>query len=169
VSRVDTEVDRRLERNAVPNAEQLRGKAAVAQAKLAYKLFGERFSGPRWEALHAKGAHRQRPLWASTSTKNPAYPDLLYVDSLIGPHTVNTMPDATVDAFKDHGTVARTIDQDVDKASAELDALREAGIEMADVSRQLEDEGVASFAKSYDELLQALEDKANEQRAGSGS
>ena len=169
VSRVDTEVDRRLERSGVPNLDDIRGKAAVAQAKLAYQLFGERFSGPRWDALHAKGAHRQRPLWASTSTKNPAYPDLLYVDNLIGPHTVNTMPDATVEAFKDHGKVARTVDKDVDEARAAMAALHEAGIDMSDVSRQLEEEGVAAFSKSYDELLQALEDKANEQRAGSGS
>ena len=110
VSRVDTEVDRRLEALNNDKALALRGKAAVAQAKLAYQLFLERFSGPRWEALAAKGAHVQRPLWASTSTKNPAYPDLLYVDSLIGPDTVNTMPDATVAAFLDHGTVARTVD-----------------------------------------------------------
>jgi len=163
VSRVDTEVDRRIEAKGGDNLLALRGKAAVAQAKLAYQLFLERFSGPRWEALQAKGAHRQRPLWASTSTKNPAYPDLLYVDNLIGPETVNTMPDATVAAFLDHGTVARTIDQAADKARADLDALKAAGIDMADVSAQLEDEGVAAFSKSYDELLQALEDKANDQ------
>jgi transaldolase len=169
VSRVDTEVDRRLEKMGGPNVASLRGKAAVAQAKLAYQLFEERFAGARWDALHAKGAHRQRPLWASTSTKNPAYPDLLYVDNLIGPHTVNTMPDATVDAFKDHGVVSRTVDQDVAQARAALDALRDAGIDMSDVSRQLEDEGVASFAKSFDELLQALEDKANDHQVGAGS
>jgi transaldolase len=161
VSRVDTEVDRRLEHSGTDKLAELRGKAAVAQAKLAYKLFQERFAGPRWEALAAKGAHVQRPLWASTSTKNPAYPDLLYVDNLIGPNTVNTMPDATLAAFADHGKVARTIDVGVEVAEAELAALREAGIDMADISRQLEDEGVASFSKSYDELLQALEDKAN--------
>lgn len=169
VSRVDTEVDRRLERLSADLAARLRGKAAVAQAKLAYELFLERFRGPRWEALATKGAHVQRPLWASTSTKNPAYSDLLYVDSLIGPDTVNTMPDATIAAFLDHGTVARTVDQGVDEARSHLDALGEAGIDMADVSRQLEEEGVAAFAKSYEELLQALEDKANEQRAGSAS
>jgi transaldolase len=165
VSRVDTEVDRRIEAKGDQKLFPLRGKAAVAQAKLAYQLFLERFSGPRWEALEANGAHRQRPLWASTSTKNPAYPDLLYVDNLIGPDTVNTMPDATVAAFLDHGTVARTIDQAVDEAGADLDALEAAGIHMADVSAQLEDEGVAAFSKSYDELLQALEDKANERGA----
>jgi transaldolase len=169
VSRVDTEVDRRLEAKGDETVLSLRGKAAVAQAKLAYQLFLERFSGPRWDSLSAKGAHRQRPLWASTSTKNPAYPDLLYVDSLIGPDTVNTMPDATVAAFVDHGTVARTVDQGADEARAELDALQEAGVDMADVSARLEEEGVASFSKSYDELLQALEDKANDRLANGGT
>ena len=169
VSRVDTEVDRRLEALNNDKALALRGKAAVAQAKLAYQLFLERFSGPRWEPLKAKGAHVQRPLWASTSTKNPAYPDLLYVDSLIGPDTVNTMPDATVAAFSDHGTVARTVDQGADAARAEIEALGQVGIDMADVSHKLEEEGVAGFSKSFDELLQALEDKANEQKAGNHS
>ena len=171
VSRVDTEVDRRLERT-VEDAQKvahLRGKAAVAQAKLAYQLAEQRFSGPRWDALVAKGAHRQRPLWASTSTKNPIYPDLLYVDDLIGPGTVNTMPDVTVAAFEDHGKVARAVDQGVDQARADLDALNEVGIDMQDVSRQLEEEGVAAFAKSFEELLQALEDKANDLQAKSGS
>jgi transaldolase len=133
----------------------------VAQAKLAYQLFTDRFTGPRWEALAAKGAHVQRPLWASTSTKNPAYPDLLYVDSLIGPDTVDTMPDATVDAFVDHGKVTRTVDVGVDEAKADLDRLAALGIDMADVSKRLEEEGIASFAKSFDELLQSLQDKAN--------
>jgi transaldolase len=165
VSRVDTEVDRRLEAVGDQGAP-LAGKAAVAQARLAYQLFEQRFSGPRWEALIAKGAHPQRPLWASTSTKNPAYPDLLYVDSLIGPHTVNTMPDATVAAFLDHGTVARTVDIDYAGAAADLDRLAQVGIDMADVSRVLEEEGVASFTKSYDELLQALHDKANATHPG---
>jgi transaldolase len=159
ISRVDTEVDRRLE-GLGGDAATLVGKAAVAQARLAYKLFSEQFSGPRWEALAAQGAHPQRPLWASTSTKNPAYPDLLYVDSLIGPMTVNTMPDATVDAFADHGTVVRTIDTDVDAAEAHLDALATAGVDMADVARVLEDEGVASFSKSFDQLIGSLGDKA---------
>jgi transaldolase len=165
VSRVDTEVDRRLDALGNDKALSLRGKAAVAQAKMAYQLFLERFSGPRWDALKAKGAHPQRPLWASTSTKNPAYPDLLYVDTLIGPDTVNTMPDATVAAFSDHGTVARTVDQGADGARAELADLASVGIDMADVSHKLEEEGVAAFSKSFDELLQALEDKANEQKA----
>ena len=118
VSRVDTEVDRRLDAIGTDAALALEGKAAVANAQLAYELFLERFSGPRWEALAAAGARVQRPLWASTSTKNPAYPDTLYVDALIGPDTVNTMPDATLDAFDDHGTVARTIDADLAGAQA---------------------------------------------------
>jgi transaldolase len=173
VSRVDTEVDRRLEAVAAgahgaraQEAASLRGKAAVAQAKLAYQLFVERFSGERWERLRARGAHRQRPLWASTSTKNPAYPDLLYVDSLIGPHTVDTMPDATLAAFLDHGTVARTVDEGVDEARRTLERLGEVGIDMDDVAQVLENEGVASFAKSYDELSSTLSAKAGAQ-AGS--
>jgi transaldolase len=167
VSRVDTEVDRRLQQLGGKGAG-LEGKAALAQAKLAYQLFQERFSGSRWEALKAAGAHPQRPLWASTSTKNPAYPDLLYVDNLIGPDTVDTMPDATVAAYMDHGIVARTIDEGVDEARTVLQRLAEIGIDMEDVSQTLEDEGVASFAKSFDELMQALTDKAASlQREGS--
>jgi transaldolase len=162
VSRVDTEVDRRLDAIGTPEALGLRGKAAVAQAKLAYQIFVDRFKGARWDPLTAAGAHRQRPLWASTSTKNPAYPDLLYVDTLIGPDTVNTMPDATIDAFLDHGGVHRAIDQGVEEAASVLEALDRLGVDMADVARTLEDEGVASFVKSYDELLQSLADKANQ-------
>jgi transaldolase len=160
VSRVDTEVDRRLEQLGAA-AAGVQGQAAVAQARLAYALFAEKFSGPRWEALVAKGAHPQRPLWASTSTKNPAYPDLLYVDSLVGPDTVDTMPDATVAAFLDHGEVARTVDVGVDGARDHLQRLAELGVHMADVARVLEEEGVASFAKSFDELIASLSDKAN--------
>jgi transaldolase len=165
ISRVDTEVDRRIEAAAAGDAGStllaLRGQAAVAQAKLAYRLFVTRFSGSRWEALAAKGARVQRPLWASTSTKNPAYPDLAYVDTLIGPHTVNTMPDGTVADFLDHGTVARTVDVDVEAADRVINQLAAAGIDMEDVARVLETEGVASFAKSFDELVQSLTDKAN--------
>jgi transaldolase len=165
VSRVDTEIDHRLETLAGgPGGNEailaLRGRAAVAQAQEAYVHFERAFSGPRWETLAAKGAQVQRPLWASTSTKNPAYGDLLYVDSLIGPHTVNTMPDGTVDAFLDHGTVARTVDADQPGAAATLQRLSAAGIDLADVAAVLEDEGVHSFAKSFDELLQSLSDKA---------
>jgi transaldolase len=161
VSRVDTEVDRRLETIGTAEALALRGKAAVAQAKVAYQLFRKRFSGDRWDALAARGARVQRPLWASTSTKNPAYPDLLYVDTLIGPDTVNTMPDATVQAFIDHGVVRRTIDEGVDDAQETLERLASLGIDMEDVATKLEDEGVAAFVKSFDELIQALQDKAN--------
>jgi transaldolase len=160
VSRVDTEVDRRLGKAGADPA--LAGRAAVAQAKLAYELFQRHFSGPRWDALAAEGAHPQRPLWASTSTKNPAYPDLLYVDSLIGPDTVNTMPDATMEAFQDHGQVARTVDTDVDGARRLLEEeLPEVGVELADVSKTLEEEGVSTFVKSWDEVIQSLSDKAN--------
>ncbi|HTZ08322.1 MAG TPA: transaldolase [Acidimicrobiales bacterium] len=168
VSRVDTEVDRRLETLASQaggdrsnDILSVRGTAAVAQAREAYALFTERFQGPRWEALVAKGAKVQRPLWASTSTKNPAYPDLAYVDTLIGPDTVNTMPDETLAAFLDHGTPARTVDRDPEEAKAALAAVADRGVDMADVARTLEDEGVASFAKSFDELIQGLTDKAN--------
>jgi transaldolase len=161
VSRVDTEVDRRLEAVGADEALSLRGQAAVAQAKLAYRLFQKQFSGPRWEALAARGAKVQRPLWASTSTKNPAYDDLLYVETLMGPHTVNTMPDATIEAFNDHGTVACTVDQGVDGAASVLKRIEGHGVSMEDVARTLEEEGVAAFVKSYDELVQALSDKAN--------
>jgi transaldolase len=172
ISRVDTEVDRRIEAAAEGAADAhgllaLRGRAAVAQAKLAYALFTDRFTGPRWEALAAKGARVQRPLWASTSTKNPSYPDLAYVDTLIGPDTVNTMPDGTVADFLDHGSVARTVDVGVDGARQLIDQLGAAGIDMEDVSRVLESEGVASFAKSFDELMQSLSDKANVLGGGS--
>src|SRR3954452_5396196 len=123
VSRVDTEADRRLEAIGSDAALALRGRAAVAQAKLAYQLFVEKFGGSRWEALAAAGAQKQRPLWASTSTKNPAYSDLLYVDSLIGPDTVNTLPDATIAAFEDHGTIERTVDRDVDRPRQDFEQL----------------------------------------------
>jgi transaldolase len=161
ISRVDTEVDRRIEAVAGGgDLLDLRGRAAVAQARQAYRLFGQRFSGPRWEALAAKGAQVQRPLWASTSTKNPAYPDLAYVDTLIGPDTVNTMPDGTVKDFLDHGSVARTVDLDLAGADQVVAALASAGIDMESVAQTLEAEGVASFAKSFDELMQTLSDKA---------
>lgn len=160
ISRVDTEIDHRLEAIGSDEALALRGRGAVANAKKAYQLFVERFSGPRWEALEARGARVQRPLWASTSTKNPTYPDTLYVDSLIGPNTVNTMPDATLDDFADHGTVDRTIDTELDDADAVLAGLAEVGVDLADVTRVLEEEGVASFSKSFDELIASLGAKA---------
>ncbi len=164
VSRVDTEVDRRLDAIGTPEALALRGKAAVAQAKLAYRDFRRTFSGSRWEQLAARGATLQRPLWASTSTKNPAYPETLYVDTLIGPDTVNTMPEATLEAFERVGTLARTVDVGVDEAEATWRQLADVGVDLADVGRTLEEEGVASFAKSFDELLGVLEGKAAELR-----
>jgi transaldolase len=165
ISRVDTEIDQRLDTIGSPEALALRGKGAVAQGKLAYQLFQKAFSGPRWEALAARGAVVQRPLWASTSTKNPAYVDTLYVDELIGPDTVNTMPDATIEAFADHGNLARRVDVDVDESEAVWQGLTDAGVDLDDVAAKLEREGVSSFQKSFDELLGALETKAAELRA----
>ena len=168
VSRVDVEVDRRLDAIGSVEALGLRGKTAVAQAQTAYRLFRQRFSGERWEALAARGARVQRPLWASTSTKNPVYPDTLYVDTLIGPDTVNTMPEATLEAFDDHGTLARTVDADYAAADEVLANVERVGIDLDAVSALLEDQGVASFAKSFDELLSALTVKADESRRSTG-
>jgi len=159
ISRVDTEIDRRLDAVGTPEALELRGTAAVTQGQLAYAIFEERFSGPRWSALQARGAQAQRPLWASTSTKNPAFPDTLYVDALIGPNSVNTIPDATLEAFDDHGTVVRTIDADLPAANARWARLS-AIVDLDDVGRVLEAEGVGSFEKSFDELLAVLDAKA---------
>jgi transaldolase len=161
VSRVDVEVDRRLRAIGSDEATALLGTAAVNQAKLAYELFRQRSTDQAWVSLAERGAKRQRPLWASTSTKDPSYPDLLYVDNLVGPDTVNTMPDATIAAFLDHGTVARTVDDDLEHARAGWAALAQVGIDTDDVAHTLEEEGVASFSKSFDELVQALQDKAN--------
>jgi len=160
ISRVDAEVDKRLDAIGTPTALALRGRAAVAQAKLAYDRFRTTFSGMRWETLVQQGAAVQRPLWASTSTKNPSYPDTLYVDELIGHDSVNTLPDTTLEAFADHGTLRTTIDQNVHESRQVWAALSDVGVDMDDVARQLEDEGVLSFQKSFDELLLALSDKA---------
>ncbi|MBK5222339.1 MAG: transaldolase [Acidimicrobiia bacterium] len=165
ISRVDSEVDRRLDEIGTDDARALMGRAAIAQARVAYQLFQERFSGPRWEALAERGARVQRPLWASTSTKNPTYPDTLYVDSLIGPNTVNTLPDATLAAFEDHGTVARTIDLDVEGAHGVLERLGQVGVDMDDVAAVLEREGVASFAASFDDLIATLNTSAEALRS----
>ncbi|MDH5291205.1 MAG: transaldolase, partial [Acidimicrobiia bacterium] len=165
VSRVDVEIDRRLDAIGTPEALALRGRAAVAQAQLAYGQFRQVFTGPRWEALEARGARLQRPLWASTSTKNPAYPDTLYVDTLIGPDTVNTLPDTTLGAFEDHGTVARTVDADPGAAGTVFDGLDSLGINIEDVAQQLETEGVNAFAKSFDEALTALADRSESLRS----
>ena len=166
VSRVDTEVDKRLDAMiGTSSTEQaremlaLKGKAAVANAKLAYQLFRKHFSGARWERLRAAGAHVQRPLWASTGTKNPAYRDVVYVEELIGPDTVNTMPPATIDAFRDHGNVARTVDQDVDEARRVIESLERLGISMKDVTDKLLRDGIGSFQKSFDTLVGGLSRK----------
>ncbi|KAK4413496.1 Transaldolase [Sesamum alatum] len=161
VSRVDTLVDKMLEKIGTPEALDLRGKAANAQAALAYQLYQKKFSGPRWEALLKKGAKKQRLLWASTSVKNPAYPDTLYVAPLIGPDTVSTMPDQALQAFVDHGKVARTIDSNVSEAEGIYSALEKLGIDWSYVGSQLELEGVDSFKKSFDSLLDSLQEKAN--------
>ncbi len=166
VSRVDTEVDKRLETkaDALQGADRdrvlaLRGGAAVANAQLAYALFQEQFSSPRWAALAGRGARVQRPLWASTSTKNPAYRDVMYVEQLIGPDTVNTMPPATIEAFADHGEVKRTVDADVAGARTTFEELSAAGVDMTDVTDTLLSQGLASFQKSFDSLIAGLERK----------
>ena len=166
VSRVDSEIDKRLDAlaaNAAPAEKErlamLKGRAAIANAKLAYRLFREKFAGPRWEALAAKGARVQRPLWASTSTKNPAYRDVMYVEELIGPDTVDTMPPATIEAFADHGVVEKTVDRKVAAAEGLLREIEAAGISMKDVTDKLLVDGIASFQKSFDELIAGLESK----------
>jgi transaldolase len=159
VSRVDTKVDKAL---GGTDREDLRGKAAVANAKVAYESFQRIFSGPRWDALAAKGARVQRPLWASTSTKNPEYSDVLYVDELIGPDTVNTMPDQTIEAARDHATAERTVDKDVDQAHEVIASVEAAGVDFDKiVLHELVDEGVKSFADSYDSLIKTIESKAS--------
>lgn len=167
VSRVDTLVDTLLEKRAAAEADArrkarldgLRGKAAIANARLAYQSFKRLFGDARFAALAERGARVQRPLWASTSVKNPAYPDLLYAEALIGPDTVDTMPRETLEAFRDHGRVAPTVEQDLDGARATLAALAEAGIDMKAVTDQLEREGVDKFAQSFDALIQGIAEK----------
>jgi transaldolase len=165
VSRVDTETEKRLDALVAANPARadmvkgFRGRIAVANAKLAYALFRERFSGSRWEALAARGARVQRPLWASTSTKNPAYRDVMYVEDLIGADTVNTMPPATITAFADHGVVERTVDSHIDEERALVARLEAAGISLGDVTDTLLRDGLASFARSFDSLLARLETK----------
>jgi transaldolase len=168
VSRVDTETDRRLEAIAAEEpgsaraakALSLRGKTAIAQARTAYEHFERRFSSERFEKLKAAGAKVQRPLWASTSTKNPTYPDLAYVETLVGPNTVNTMPEETLEAFLDHGHVAVTA-EDFESAERVLTDLDAVGVDLGDVARTLEEEGVSSFEKSFDEVAERLENKAS--------
>lgn len=168
VSRVDVEVDARLEAIGTDAALALRGKAAVANAQLAYELFTQRFSDERWDALAARGARLQRPLWASTSTKDPSYPDTLYIDTLIAPDTVNTMPEKTLDAFDDHGVLDRTADADLEAARSVLAQLADVGVDLDDVTAQLEVEGVDSFTASFDSLIATLATKATGSTSSSG-
>jgi transaldolase len=160
VSRVDTAVDEQL-----PEGSPLRGKAAVANAKLAYQRFREITASDRWQALAARGATVQRPLWASTGTKNKAYSDVLYVDELIGPDCVNTMPEGTIAAFLDHGTVRRTVDEDVDGARRILHELADAGVNLDDVTAKLEVDGVKAFTDSFDSLLGTIAENMEGLRA----
>ena len=167
VSRVDTEIDKRLDALAATKngAERerilaLRGRAAVANARLAYALFREEFSSPRFAALRAEGARVQRPLWASTGVKNPAYRDTVYVEELIGPDTVNTMPPALIDAFRDHGETRRTVDRDLDGSRRVIAELAAIGIDLSEVTDKLLRDGLASFQKSFESLTAGLEKKS---------
>jgi transaldolase len=157
VSRVDTEADRRLDE--LGGHEELKGKLAIGNAKLAYQRYKEIFSGERWQKLADAGATTQRCLWASTSTKNPAYRDVMYVEDLIGPETVNTMPEETIEAFQDHGRVAVTLDQGIDEAKRVFAEIASAGVDYDDVVRVLEEEGVRKFADSFRELLDGISSK----------
>jgi len=160
VSRVDTETDKRLEAIGGKEALALRGKLAIANAKLAYEHYGQAFAGPRWDFLAGKGANPQRCLWASTSTKNPDYRDVLYVEELIGPHTVDTMPEETIRAFQDHGEVrSDTVAEGLDEARAVFERLASVGIDYDDVTETLELEGVQKFADSFEELLEGVRSK----------
>ncbi|HEX7173534.1 MAG TPA: transaldolase [Candidatus Limnocylindria bacterium] len=162
VSRVDTKVDRYLDEIGERAALEARGRAAIANAKLAYEAYNEIFGGDEFADLRAAGAQVQRCLWASTSTKNPDYRDVLYVEELIGPETVNTMPLETITAFNDHGQVARTLDRDLDGARQAIREVEASGVSMERVTGELIEEGVASFAKSFDELLETIESKRQE-------
>ena len=157
VSRIDTETDRRLEVLDAP--KELYGKLAVANAKLAYAHYLEAFSGPRWEFLVGKGATPQRVLWASTSVKNPAYPDVMYVEELIGPDTVNTMPEETIKAYQDHGDPQPRLQSGLDEANGVLEQLAQVGVDYDDVTDTLEREGVEKFAESFDQLMRSLGEK----------
>jgi transaldolase len=162
VSRVDTEVDKRIDAVGTPEAEALRGKAAVANARLAYELYEQKLATDRWAALKAKGAKVQRPLWASTSTKDPRYPDTMYVVDLVAPDTVNTMPEATLRAMADHGVLqGDTVHGTYAEAHKLFDDLAAVGISYDDVVKVLEDEGVEKFAVSWDEMLASISDELN--------
>jgi transaldolase/glucose-6-phosphate isomerase len=159
VSRVDKAVDKALEGVGTPEALDLRGKIAIANAKVVYKRFKELFCGERWEKMEKKGARVQRPLWASTSTKNPAYADVLYAEELIGAGTINTMPPATLNAFRDHGQLRSAIGEGVEEAEASLRRLASLGVDLEAITKELQEEGVDSFAESFDSLLETLKDK----------
>src|ERR671921_763842 len=160
VSRVDTEADKRLDK--IGGHDELKGRLAVDNAKLAYAAFEEIFSGEDWEFLESKGATKQRPLWASTSTKNPEYKDTMYVDNLIGPETVNTMPYSTLEAFVDHGEVnPNALEEGLDEARKLFEELKKAGVNYDDVVEVLEKEGVQKFVDSYNELIEEIEQKSN--------
>ena len=164
VSRVDTNVDKKLDRIGSDAARRLRGKAAIANAKLAYEAFREVFGSSRFGVLKAKGASLQRPLWASTSTKDPTYPDLYYVEALVAPDTVDTMPPETFQAYRDHGDPKIRISDAMDEARTVFRRLAEIGIDERDVSRELEEEGVKKFSDSYDSLLKAIAEKEKAMR-----
>ncbi|HMD57511.1 MAG TPA: transaldolase [Solirubrobacteraceae bacterium] len=159
VSRIDTETDRRLDELNSPAANDLKGRLAIANAKLAYRHYQQAFSGPRWDFLAGKGATPQRVLWASTSTKNPAYPDTLYVDELIGPDTVNTMPEETIEAYQDHGDPRLSLVEGVEEAERVFERLEAAGVDYVDITETLEREGVEKFEESFIALMAALESK----------
>ena len=159
VSRVDTSVDAELER---AGNRELLGKAAIANAKIAYAHFKEIFSGSRWEHLAGSGAHVQRLLWASTGTKNPAYSKTLYVDKLIGPHTVNTLPPATLGMFLEHGQVSPTLDAGLEQAKEQIEKIKQLGINLDDITARLEAEGVKSFAASFHALINSISQKSSE-------
>ena len=159
VSRVDTAVDAQLEAVGTPEALNLRGKAAIANACLAYRRFKEIFHGPNFERFMARGAQVQRPLWASTSAKNPAYPDVLYIEELVGPQTVNTIPAPTLDAYRDHGNPRNALEEGMASADSVMEGLEAHGIDLKAVTKKLQYDGVAAFAGAFDDLLASLAEK----------
>jgi transaldolase len=159
VSRIDSEADSKLEELG---ADDLKGELAIANAKLAYQIYKEVFGGSRWQSLAEKGAHRQRLLWASTSTKNPDYPDTIYVDNLLGPETVNTMPKKTIEAVMDHAEIRPTLEEGVEEAEEVLKRLREAGLDYEDVTDTLEQQGIQKFADPFNEMLEEIKNKGRQ-------
>jgi transaldolase len=159
VSRLDSKVDKMLEAFVTPKAEALKGAIGIANAKLIYQRYKEYFQSERWQRLAEKGARVQRVLYGSTGTKNPAYPDLMYVENLIGPDTVNTVPPKTLEEFVDHGTVALTLESELEEARSQLNTLPELGINLSDVTQELLDEGIENFVKPYDSVIKAITEK----------